>query len=276
MPYPRANLWVALTLLTIILGFWQSYFMPEREVPLAFHVHAVSALMWVGLLMFQHWSIHDKRRTLHRKAGQLSLALFPFLMVGFAMIVNVSAQGYAKGESEVARVLGPSFGIAMVVAMAAYVVLFYSALKYRRRVRLHAGYMLATAIVLFESPFSRVIPDYFPFLLIANRPFPVGILDTIAIAIVISAVFSFLVYWRVKQDGFPFLLAGILLLTEAVFMVFGTSIEPVRELFAAYAQLPEWLTISTAFLIGVATVWAGWTAPNRQGPSVHVQPAQVQ
>ncbi|WOJ94038.1 hypothetical protein R0135_02435 [Congregibacter variabilis] len=273
MPYPKAIIWLGLTLLTIIWGFWQSYFATQKPIPAAFHVHAVSALLWVGLLMFQHWSIHGKRRAIHRAAGQLSLGLFPFLLAGFAMIVNVSAKGYATGESEFMQVAGPSFGISMVMAMAAYIVLFYSALKYRRNVRLHAGYMLATAIVLFESPFSRVIPDYFPFLMFANRPYPVGVLDTIALAMLISALFSFVVYWRVKKDGFPFLLVGVLLVIEAFLMGFGTSIEPVRQLFARYAELPEWLTVSTAFALGVATVWAGWTAPNRQGPSTQIQPA---
>ena len=275
MPYKRANIWIGITLLTIVVGFWQSYFKADGAVPLAFHVHAISALCWVLLLMFQHWSIHEQKRSLHRRAGQLSLVLFPFLMAGFVMIVNFSAQGYAGGESEAAQILGPSFGISMLIAMGAYIVLFYSALKYRKNVRLHAGYMLATAIVLFESPFSRVIPDYFPFLMFANRPSPIGILDTIAIAMVISAVFSFVVYWRVEKDGFPFLLVGILLLVEALFMATGTSIDAVHELFAVYAQLPEWLTVLSAILIGVVTAWAGWVAPRRQAPSVPVHPADL-
>ena len=50
---------------------------------------------------------------------------------------------------------GPGFMIGTMVAMAAYVTVYYRALKYRRKVWVHAGYMLSTPLILFESPFSR-------------------------------------------------------------------------------------------------------------------------
>ncbi len=46
--------------------------------------------------------------------------------------------------------------------MAAYVTLYYRALKYRRKVWLHSGYMLATPLILFESPLSRVFGAWMP------------------------------------------------------------------------------------------------------------------
>ena len=48
----------------------------------------------------------------------------------------------------------------MAVAIAAYVTFYYRALKYRRKVWLHSGYMLATPLILFESPFSRLLNMY--------------------------------------------------------------------------------------------------------------------
>ena len=52
---------------------------------------------------------------------------------------------------------GGQFLIGLALAIAAYVVLYYRALKYRRKVWVHSGYMLATPLILFESPFSRLI-----------------------------------------------------------------------------------------------------------------------
>jgi hypothetical protein len=83
--------------------------------------------------------------------------LFPLLMLGLAMIINLSADRYASREGPFIAQFGPAAGIGMLVAIAAYLTLFYRALKHRRQVKLHAGYMLATPMILFESPMSRVI-----------------------------------------------------------------------------------------------------------------------
>ena len=72
----------------------------------------------------------------------------------------VSADRLAANEGEFIAFAGPSFAIGMAIAIAAYLTLFYLALKHRRNVKLHAGYMLATPLILFESPFSRVIDAY--------------------------------------------------------------------------------------------------------------------
>ncbi len=269
MPYRHAHWFVGLTLVVIVWGFWGSYFTPIGEVPLAFHVHAITALAWVGLLLLQHWTIHHRHRDLHRTAGKLSLALFPFLIVGFVMIINVSAQGYIHAERASDAYLNPSFALAMVFAITAYVVLYYQALKHRRNIRLHAGYMLATPIILFESPFSRVMLNDLPFLVFTSSPFPQRALDAIVIAMVASAAFALVVYWRVGRAGVPFLFAAILLLAESAAMYGGTHLSAVHAGLTLYAQLPAALTLGAGFLLGAATAWYGW----RNGGSGSAQAA---
>ncbi len=91
----------------------------------------------------------------------------------------------------------PSFGLSMVFAIVAYLVLFYLALRNRRSVRLHAGYMLATPLVLFESPFSRIMLDHLPFLVFTGAGFPQRILDAIVISMAMAIAFALgaLVCW---------------------------------------------------------------------------------
>lgn len=258
MPYRHANYFVGFVLLVIIIGFWESYFMPINDVPSAFHVHAFTAITWVLLLMVQIWAIHNRRRDLHKIGGMLSLFLFPFVIVGFMMIINVSAAGYVANESPVARFLGPSFGLAMMFAVLAYLTLFYQALKNRRNVRLHAGYMLATPLILFESPFSRIILSDLPFLMFTESEFPQRILDAIVIAIGISIVFALVLYLRDRKSGIPFLVAAIFLFAESVAMYVGTNIEWVRQGFEAYARIPTALTLLVGFLLGATISWLGW------------------
>jgi hypothetical protein len=263
MPYRHANYFVGFVLVVILIGFWDSYFVPIAEVPTAFHVHAFTAIMWVSLLMIQIWSIHSGRREIHKIGGMLSLFLFPFLIVGFMMIINVSAAGYVANENQVARFFGPSFGLSMMVAILAYLTVYFLALKNRRNVRLHAGYMLTTPLILFESPFSRIIGSDMPFLVFTGSEFPQSVLDAIVIAIVISVVFALVLYFRDRKFGVPFLIAGVFLLVEAVCMYVGTNIEWVRAGFETYARIPTALTLVFGFLLGATISWFGWKSINR-------------
>lgn len=266
MPYPHAKYFVGFALVVIVVGFWESYFVPIAEVPTAFHVHAFTAITWVVLLLLQDWSIRSRRRNLHKIGGMLSLFLFPFLIVGFIMIINVSAAGYVANKSEFARFLGPSFGLSMMIAVMAYLTLFYLALKNRRNVRLHAGYMLTTPLILFESPFSRIILDDMPILIFTGSEFPQRVLDAIVIAMVISIAFALVFYLRDRKAGTPFLLAAGFLLVESVCMYVGTSIEWVRLGFEAYAHIPTALTLLVGFLLGAAISWFGWKSIDHRGP----------
>jgi hypothetical protein len=268
MPYRHAKFFVAFVLVVIVIGFWNSYFVPIAEVPTAFHVHAFTAITWVTLLLVQDWAIRSGRRRLHKIGGMFSLFLFPFLIVGFVMIINVSAAGYAANENPTARFLGPSFGLTMLIAILAYLVLFYQALRHRRNVRLHAGYMLTTPLILFESPFSRIIDSYLPFLVFTGSDFPQRILDAIVIAMALSIAFALVLYLRDRKSGFPFLVAAGFLIVEAISMYVGTNIQWVRQGFGVYAQIPAALTIFLGFVLGAAVSWFGWrSAGRRVGPA---------
>jgi hypothetical protein len=262
MPYRFARYFVGLTLVVIIIGFWNSYFVPIAKVPTAFHVHAFTALSWVSLLLFQDWAIRSRRRGLHKIGGLLSLFLFPFLIVGFVMIINVSATAYAADESPTARFLGPSFGLSMLFAILAYLTVFYLALKHRRRVRMHAGYMLTTPLILFESPFSRIMLSYMPFLVFTNSDFPQRILDAIVISMALSIAFAIFLYLRDRKSGIPFLVASVFMFAQATSIYVGTRIEWVRQAFEVYAQIPEGLTILIGFVLGMAVSWFGWRSVN--------------
>jgi hypothetical protein len=276
MPYRHAKYFVGFVLVIIIIGFWNSYFVPVTEVPTAFHVHAFTAMTWVALLLFQDWAIRSRRRNLHKVGGILSLFLFPFLIVGFVMIINVSAAGYVADENPVARFLGPSLGLAMLIAILAYLTVFYQALRHRRNVRLHAGYMLTTPLILFESPFSRIIQLYLPFLVFTGSEFPqsvldaiviaMAVLDAIVIAMALSIAFALILYLRDRKSGVPFLVAGSFLFVESVCMYVGTNIEWVRQGFEAYARIPTALTLLIGFLLGAAISWFGWKSIDGRVP----------
>lgn len=261
MPYRHGHFFVGFTLLVILTGFWASYFSPiANDMPLAFHVHAVTASTWLLLLIAQSVAIHRRHNALHKVMGKASFALFPLLMLGFAMIINVSADRYAAKESPFIAYLGPAFGIGMGVALAAYLTLFYLALKHRRNARLHAGYMLATPMILFESPFSRAMDQFFPWMNVIGSEGPQGLLDTIVISNTLVSLFALALYLRDRKHGHPWLVAIGFMTLQSITIWFSPGWPVMTSLFAAYTQVPHWISLAMALLAGAAAGYFGWQA----------------
>ncbi|MFM7348568.1 MAG: hypothetical protein ACKO01_03665 [Erythrobacter sp.] len=261
MPYRHAHWFVGFVLLVIMAGFWASYFGTAGTVPLAFHVHAISAMTWLALLIGQHLTIQRRAHALHSQMGRASFALFPFLILGFVMILNGAAARYvATDADEGIRFLGPSFGIGMGIAIATYLLLYYLALKNRRNVRLHAGYMLATPLILFESPFSRIIGDYLPWLNVIGSPFPRAVLDTIVISEALAIAFALAIWAMNRKYGAPWLVAAASMAIEAAAMWFAPDMPALGIAFAAYGRVPPAVTMMLGVAAGAAIAWAGWQA----------------
>src|SRR5690348_14275117 len=162
MPYSQARYLMLMVIGVLIVGFWPSYFAVTTTVPWQFHAHGVAASLWVLTVTAQTWTAHSKRQLpLHRAVGKASLFLFPFLTGGLAAIISRQGMDYVANDP-VNLLDGPGFLTGTMVALAAYVVVYYRALKYRRKVWVHAGYMLSTPLILFESPFSRLMGLYIP------------------------------------------------------------------------------------------------------------------
>lgn len=264
MPYRHAHYFVGLVLLVIMAGFWASYFAASRPAPLAFHVHAISSMTWLLLLIAQHLTIQRRANALHRQMGQASFVLFPFLILGFVMIINVTAANFAGGQDPFVNLIGSSFAIGMSVAIAAYLTLFFLALKHRRNVKLHAGYMLATPLILFESPFSRVIEQFLPWMNIIGSEGPRAVLYVIVISDVLAMLFALTLYMMNRKHGAPWLVAAGFIGLQAVLMWIAPAIPAFGAAFAAYTAVPVPVTLAGGVLAGAAAAWFGWEAGKPQ------------
>jgi hypothetical protein len=248
----------------IVAGFWSSYFVQFGNVPWQFHAHGVAASIWVTMVFAQSWTAHHKPQLpLHRAIGKASLLLFPFLIAGLFAIINVTASNFAAGRGPVTMMAGGSFLLGLLVAVAAYVLLYYRALRYRRKVWLHSGYMLATPLILWESPFSRLLNGFIPGLTIRGPEDFDRILPSIEWAMATALLFCIVVRWRVGERAHPFTVAGVLIAIEMVAMGFLGDLEIVRSTLTLVGGLPSVMVVMTGFVIGAATSWAGWHAGKR-------------
>lgn len=260
MPYPRAHWYVIGVIGIIIIGFWPSYFSQAPAAPWVFHFHAVTSSLWMVLLVAQSWTVHRRNIPLHRLAGKGSLFLFPFVIAGLVAIIDFTAKAYVTGSNPSRPVLGPPFAIALMLAIAAYCTVYFLALKHRRKVWLHAGYMLATPFILWESAFSRVLMGLFPQL----RPtgtedlwkVPLGI--SIAMA---TALLPALVLWlRDRKRGVPFLVTAAFIAAQIAGMWLLADAALVHALLRATAHGPTGVWIIAGLLLGTGAAWAGWVA----------------
>lgn len=260
MPFPRASYVIVLLAIVTLAGFWPSYFSSDEDVPLAFHVHGIAASAWILLVGFQVWSIQNGRRSLHRQTGLLSLALLPLFTASLVMIVNVSAAAYAEGGPYYSQ-LGPVFGYATLIPFLAYPLIFALALRNRRHINLHAGYMLATLFPLWEPGFVRVLIGFFPAMSINGPDDFHKVTDGIALSISIALAVAIYMYFTNRKYGTPFLIISVFLALQITgcYLVADTALW--RAWFGAYAQIPSMLTVSAGLIFGAIAAWIGWCNP---------------
>ncbi|HEU4958623.1 MAG TPA: hypothetical protein VFT40_13480 [Sphingomicrobium sp.] len=263
MPYRHAPYYILVVIAVIAAGFWPSYFAKWGDVPWQFHAHGVAASIWVLMVLAQSWTVHKEQFPIHRAVGKSSLILFPFLIGGLMAIIDLTGKMIVAGPDPVRTMFGSSFVVGLALAIVAYVTLYYRALKYRRKVWVHSGYMLATPLILFESPFGRILNMVVPGLAIRGP----DDLHLIMAAIQAGMAFELLViavlWFRFRDKARPFLVAGCFIVAQMVAMgalAYSSLLMPV---LTAIGNTPSAVLVLTGFAIGAATSWAGWNAGKR-------------
>jgi hypothetical protein len=275
MPYPRAHYYVLIVIAVIVAGFWPSYFAAWGSVPWQFHAHGVAASLWVIMVAAQSWTAHHGQLPLHRAVGKSSLFLFPFLIGGLAAIIDVTAKGFVAGDGPVRMMFGGSFLIGLALAIAAYVTVYYRALKYRRKVWVHAGYMLTTPLILFESPFSRLLNGFMPGLAIRGLEDLPLIMPSILWAMALELAVVAAIWLRYREKANPFLVAGGFIVAQMLTMGLLAGSPLLDALLTTIGRLPSEAVVLAGFALGALTSWAGWQAGKRPALPVPdaVQPA---
>jgi hypothetical protein len=263
MPYPRAFYYMLGVVAVILIGFWPSYFAIAPAAPWQFHAHGIAASLWVLMVTAQSWTAHRKvQLPLHRAVGMASLFLFPFLIGGLAAIIDRQGRDYVGGDP-VNLLYGPGFLTGTMIAMAAYVTVYYRALKYRRKVWVHAGYMLSTPLILFESPFSRAAAFVFPpFMVKGPADFP-HVMASIEWSCALELAIIAIIWWRVGERAKPFLVTAGFIVVEMLAMGFASDFDVLKQFDTFIGHVPALSVVLTGFAIGAATSWAGWEAGKR-------------
>jgi hypothetical protein len=266
MPYRHAHWYLASILVLAGLAFWPQYLSKVSTAPAEYHLHGMTATLWVLMLIAQSWTIHHDQRSLHRTLGTMSLVLFPLFLAGGSTIFLGMAQRYTEG-SPFHVMYAPRLAWLDFVGVGGVAYLYYEALRQRRKVHPHSRYMLATIIFLLPPIVGRLmaIP------LGVRGPEDFDKLGTgFQIGNVLTAAIAFGLAYRSAKHGRPFAVAGILTIVAAVLYEVIGGMEAWRSLYARTVELPVAPVALAAGLAGVAIAYAGWVAGRRPviGPGV--------
>jgi hypothetical protein len=268
MPYRHAH-WFLLLLFPLTgLAFWPNYFSDLRGAPGAFHVHGFTASLWIVLLAVQSWSIHRRMNGFHRATGYSSFALLPLFTAGGLLVLQTMAVKFRAAAEPLFATFGARLGLVDFVSTLAIPVLFYLAMRWRRKVHVHARYMLVTVFFLIPPILSRLLPALPPLAIRGPQDFHLFALG-VHISFGVTIAFAMALYAMAPKHGRPLLvIAGLVIAQALLFETLGRS-AAWEGLFAAFAAVPPAALVPLGLAIGAGAAWLGWTAvpPRRDGPA---------
>lgn len=273
MPYRHAHWWILALVPFALFAFWPSYLSVLPDSPPSFHLHGISASLWLALLAIQSWSIHHGHRAFHKANGLASFALFPLFLAGGATIFVGMAQRYVEAFSPFHAIWPPNLAFLDFVAVGGMAYFYFQALKYRRFVGKHSAYLLATAIFLLPPIFGRIAP--LPMGIDFSQP---GAFEAMGpsfhIGNAASALIAFAIAASNRRHGKPFVVAGLLILLSSILFEVPGGTAWWKAIYVHAADIPTLPMALAAALAGTAVGWAGWVAGKRPAsPSPDALPA---
>jgi len=266
MPYRHAH-WYVLSLIPLAgLAFWPQYLSQFGTAPAAFHVHGITASLWLVMLAAQSWSIHHGHRNWHRAVGMSSLILFPLFLAGGASIFIGMAQRYVEAATPFYQLYPARLAWLDVVSVGGIAFFYYQAMKWRRKVHVHSAYLLATAIFLLLPIFGRLSP-LLPGLAIEGPADFAKLMIGFQLANAATALIAAAIGLRSRQGRPFFEAAGLTVVAAILFQTVG-GWPAWQAAYAKAAEIPALPMALAAALAGVCVGWAGWTAGRRTSPLV--------
>lgn len=158
--YPRAHYYLLFLFAIAFIAFWPVYFAKLSEVRLNLHMHTLSAMAWMTLLIAQPILAQKGRFDLHRKLGKVVYLVAP-AFVFFNLLLFLD---FLNGQNPFVQQFGLAIFFFDIVGLAYFCLAVILALtKYKRQRQIHARLMLSTIILMLFPVVARVFLFYADF-----------------------------------------------------------------------------------------------------------------
>lgn len=145
-----------LLLILVISGFGSFALVENRNpanLPLIFHIHAVSYICWFALFICQARLINRKNHALHQRLGFLSvIVISSMLITGFIM----ASRSYSGGESPIPDMTIQQFLSFPMWDLLSIIIFFSIAIINRRKALTHKHAMLMLCIAIMDPALARL------------------------------------------------------------------------------------------------------------------------
>ncbi|MEX2527710.1 MAG: hypothetical protein WEA09_08750 [Gemmatimonadota bacterium] len=263
MPFPRAHWYLIAFLAVTIVAFYPSYFGILNEAPPGHHMHGITATVWMLLLIWQSWAIHNNRREQHALAGKTSFVIMPLFLAAGLWVTQITIVKEDMFKEMFGLRLSPGDWGAVL-----YVALVYAlALRHRYKVHLHARYMLVTIVPLIAPSIVRLFTGFVPGFTIRSPEELYRFGE--ALDVVIGGTLVLMGIWLVwdRKHGKPLMPGilgiGYLVFTLLAFHWFGKT-EVYHGLAYRFAAVPTVWLLFAGILLGIVAGWWGWTKGARK------------
>lgn len=174
--------WLAALLVVAALAFWPSYLAPGLSSSSRYiHIHAVTATIWMLMLIAQPWLIRTYRFDLHRRIGALSYAIAPLVVLSMILLANYRLRTAPPEAYQV-----QTYVLYLQISLAFLFSLSYSmAIVFRKDAAVHARFMVCTALTLIDPIFARLFYWIHPASVHQHQWFTFGLTDLLFILLII-------------------------------------------------------------------------------------------
>lgn len=137
------------------LGFWRFYFSNFfDQSSWRFHFHGLTMISWCLLMVAQAYLIRTNKRAIHRQTGKLSYLVAPFVVISTILLAHYREESKAMSDAVL-------FSLAIPTTLLLQFTFTYGlAIYYRHKPRIHARYMICTALTMIPPIFNRILASY--------------------------------------------------------------------------------------------------------------------
>lgn len=207
-----------------LIAFWPTYLSQAFSASSSYtHLHAVSAALWMLMLVAQPLTIRARRLAWHRLLGRVSYVLAPLVLISIVLLAHsriraLTAEAYAI----------QTYVLYLQMSLAVLFGLSYALAIYKRRVvALHARFMVCTALTLIDPVVIRLMFWIDPMASWNYQWFTFGLTDLVLVVLIWLERRS-----RVGRAVFPAMLMVFVLLQLPALL--GLTDAPVWQTFARW------------------------------------------
>ncbi len=139
-------------LIIVFWGFSKSYFGKLDKTSLPYHIHGISATLWMIILIIQPYLYRINKLKIHKYLGWSTLVLVPTIILGGFEMMKLMIQNQENYPPNIV------YRLAFIdaVTLLGFIIIYLLALFYRKNLKLHARFMVCTIFGPLNPALTRI------------------------------------------------------------------------------------------------------------------------